>query len=268
MGSGHHNRIYLHSPADHDLLVFMSPVASPLIWISRPLEAGRRSAAALEAEGYRVLAAPVLEWRSCPLSAEDRARLGQAEAVLVTSRHALTGEAKAALPKRVVGVAVGEETGRTLREAGIEKVMVTGGDVQKLCAYVVAHLPLSQRLVYLRGRDVSAGLEVELAARGYNMESVVSYAMEAVQDLSSLCCEALKSREIGAALFYSQRSAQALAALVKEAGLEEGLAGCAAFSLSPAVDEALEGMAFAARHVVDFPCEGALFDRLRREKLS
>lgn len=192
--------------------------------VLRPEPGNARTAERARARGFEVLARPLFEVRPVAWTPPDPASY---DALLLTSaavlRHAGPGlDALARLPV----VAVGPETARAARAAGLEVVIIGEGGADH--ALTLARARGLGRLLHLAGR--------ERMPDAAGVDPLVVYASE------ELPIEAGWTRILGrgwTALLHSPRAAARLAALVDHDGAPK--ADIAVAALGPAVLAAAGG---------------------------
>jgi len=217
--------------------------------VTRPQPQGEATARRLAARGYAPLLAPLL----AIVPEEIALPGGGVDAIAVTSAAAV--QATTAGPAsearvRLAGLplfAVGEKTAAAARAAGFRDVRVGGGSAAALAEIIAAMLPAGARVLHLAGRDRAVELAPLLADAGIHVDVQVVYRAEAEAELPAEVATALASGGIGGALVYSARSAEALCAALRRAGLAETLSALPFYALSPAVAAALQ--AAGAAHV-------------------
>jgi uroporphyrinogen-III synthase len=221
------------------------------VLITRPREDGAAIAARLAALGHRPLVAPLLEPRWFDGAALDLAGIA---AILVTSANGVRALVRRT-PRRDIPVfAVGPQTAREARAAGVARVENADGDVKALAAAVPRWLaPDAGPLLHVRGEDSIGHLAEALSALGYAVRRQTLYAVDAVP-LPQEAMQALRDGTVDAALFFSPRSARIF--LEQAAGLP--LQEITAFCISPATAAALPKGRFGAVRVAAGPNQDAL----------
>lgn len=197
---------------------------APTVLVLRAEEAGRRVADALRRAGLEPLLAPLT--RIVPLDAP--APHGPFDAVLATSAHAAPalaawiGGAGASPPV----YAVGAETARSLRDAGVHDVRTALGDAAALAVLVLFDRGQANakgggrgRVLHVAGRHRKPSPARELEAAGFEVSVWEVYDAEAAAELPGLARAALSAGRVDAALHFSRRSAALYLSLADEAGL-------------------------------------------------
>lgn len=225
-----------------------------LVLVTRPRQQAEATARALEALGHRVLIDPVLTIRPLPrpdLPAEKPA------AVAITSVNAVP--ALTWIDPAVPVFAVGAATATAARAAGRAEVQVAAGDGYALAALVVDRIgPAAGAILHLSGADVREGLEAALVAAGYVYRRQAVYAAVPADGLAAAVTAAISERRLGAALFYSPRSADVWVQQITRLGLADRLSATLAVCLSEAVAAPLARLPFREIRIADARDEEAL----------
>ncbi len=230
-----------------------------LVVVTRAVEDAAATAARLAAAGHEALLAPVLILR--PTGAILPA--GPFDAALATSAHAFLGwkAQESAGLTRLPLYAVGARTAAAARAAGFTDVRVAAGDAAALVDLLRLTGAASARLVYLAGRDRRPTIENALAASGARLTVWETYAAEAAPALSADVAARLAAAPSGAALHYSQRSAEIFLRLAQAAGLAPALARFVHVAISAEAAAPLRAAGLDAR-VAALPTEAELFAAL------
>ena len=234
-----------------------------LALITRPIDDAGALAAALAARGVDSLVEPLLAIRLLAGAPPD---LAGVQAVLATSANGARAFA-AASPRRDLPVfAVGDASAAAARRAGFAQVASAAGDVAALAALVAATLdPGRGALLHAAGTALAGDLAGRLAASGFAVRRAVLYAADPARRLGRSAL-ALRQGAVGAAFFFSPRTAARFVSLAREAGLAETCRPVAAFCLGPAVAAAAAPLPWGALVAADAPNQAALlaaFDRFR-----
>jgi uroporphyrinogen-III synthase len=206
-----------------------------LLWLTRPQADSEAFAAMLAPYRIETLIAPVM--RIEPVAIDDFG--GKPDGILLTSRHAVTALNAVPADWRSLPVAcVGEATAAAARAAGFPAIIEGGGDALSLAKRVSDRMRPGTKLLYLCGEETRIDLPALLRAKNIVVESCLAYRALAVTSLPPALIEAANGGKIGAALFFSPRSAQIARARMKEACIEKAAADMTAYCLSVAVAEA------------------------------
>lgn len=204
------------------------------ILVARPLDAALATAEKLRQRGHVVLVAPALEIapthaRPPPGAIFDLALASSAQGFADWPADGWRGP---------IGC-VGEKTAQAAAQAGFDARWIAP-NAQKLAALLRAALP-PQRALYLAGQERKPTLERELAAAGWKILTLETYAAREVAVWPAAVRAALAAGEIDALLHYSPRSARAALRLAGPAGLK-----CAHFCLSADVAATVGAAGLAA----------------------
>jgi uroporphyrinogen-III synthase len=235
------------------------------ILITRPREDAAALAEKLKARGHEVLVEPMLEIR---LVADAKVDLSDVQALLFTSANGVRAFAAAETRRDLTAFCVGDTTAATAREVGFAKVESASGNVDDLARLVRERLNAADgALLHAAGAAVAGDLAGALAQDGFTVRRAVLYAAEPVNSLSPVAAAALKARQVDMVVFFSARTAETFARLVREAGLAPALSRTVALGLSPAVLQALVGLPWAMTESARQPQEADLIRAIARHKI-
>ncbi|MCK8785273.1 uroporphyrinogen-III synthase [Roseomonas sp. NAR14] len=242
------------------------------VLITRPEPGAAGTARAVAALGWQPVAAPALL-----LAPRPPAILPPAQALLLTSRAAARALAPDPAPsdasdasscdRALPVLAVGDRTAAEARERGFRRVESAGRTAAELAALAAARLdPGAGPLLLAVGEGYGAELAAALRGRGFRVHRRVVYRAAPAPSLPPPARAALAAGRIGAALFYSPRSAACAMTLLREAGLAGAATRMLALAISPRVAETLRAapVAWRAVHVAAQPDEAALLALLGR----
>ena len=231
------------------------------VLVTRPREDAEPLAGELAARGYRVWLAPMLSVAVESAAVESAARpdLSGVQALLFTSANG--ARAFAALsPRRDVPVlAVGEATATAARDAGFTAVESAGGDAGALATLVQARLtPGAGRLYHAAGSATAGDLRARLENAGFAVRREILYHAHPAERLPPEVQQALARRQLGAALFFSPRTADTFVTLTVEGGLGDACRSLRAVCLSNAVAERVSRLAWHEVRVAATPTRADL----------
>jgi uroporphyrinogen-III synthase len=230
----------------------MRPDAAPGVLITRPEPGAAETAARVAALGFRPVLAPALTLSPRPVAA-----LPAAQAVVVTSPAAAR-----ALPAALHALplfATGQASAEAARAAGFRDVAGAEGEAASLAELVAARCrPEAGPLLLAIGEGYGRELAASLRARGFRVHRRVVYAAREAASLPAEAEAALRQGMVGAALFFSPRSARAAMALIAGARLHEAARGIAALALSPRIASILRAWPWARVAVAEAPHQDRL----------
>jgi uroporphyrinogen-III synthase len=179
--------------------------------------------------------------------------------VLLTSANGARALAENTERRDVPVFAVGDATAAAARGLGFAAVDSAAGDVAALAMLVRQTLkPAAGWLLHPAGSAVAGDLAGALAADGFTVRRVVLYRAQPSGAISDATCRLLADGSIAAALFFSPRTAQTFVTLAGQARLASACAGMAAFCLSQAVANRLQGLDWRSMHIAQKPETDAL----------
>jgi uroporphyrinogen-III synthase len=230
------------------------------VLLTRPEAQSRALAEVLAAKGIEVLVDPLLE---TVLVEGARIDLEGVQAALATSANGVRALAAATARRDVPLFAVGPATAEAARAEGFVRVETAGGDVVALASLAAAILdPAGGRLVHVAGTAVAGDLKGTLEGHGFIVERAVLYDAKPAEALREQTSAALRAGRIDGVLLFSPRTATTFVGLVEAAGLGATCRNLIAFCLSPAVADALRGLALGHVRVAQRPETEALLDLL------
>jgi uroporphyrinogen-III synthase len=227
--------------------------------VTRPESDGERTAAALRQHGHVVFTAPLLRIEpilDAPIDQQHWA------AILITSANAAAAIALHPRKSALLDVpvfAVGDRSAEAMRATGFTKVISAGGAVADLTRLVAEHMKPGATLLYLAGEDRAGDLAGDLAAKGFNVQTVVLYRAVTATLLPKEAVDALTAGVDGV-LHFSRRSAAAYVAGAGAAGLSSRALEPTQFCLSEQIAAPLRRAGAARIRVAARPNEAALIE--------
>jgi uroporphyrinogen-III synthase len=215
------------------------------ILITRPEPGASSTAARLKSLGHHPILAPCLT--ITPLQATLPPNPA---ALIITSSQAIPCLPAAYAATQIF--CVGDATAARLQSAGFVAVESAAGDATDLFRLIRRkNLPGSHLLV--TGQGHGRALAAQLRAAGTRTIRRTVYKASPVKSFPPDAADALESRKIAAALFYSAESASAFIRL-----RPPGTASIEALALSPAVAAALQALPWTKIRVALAPTEADL----------
>lgn len=213
--------------------------------MSRPVLIGRSLKQAgslverIAALGLTGVYQPLLELQRIEPSGDMEERLGEAQAVIVTSANAVMRLSELTRKRFMPLLAVGDGTAQRASALGFVHVASARGDSSDLLALCRQRLkPRGGSVLYLRGREVANDLAPQLSAEGFQIDPIVVYAMDSVPQFRPRAEQRLRQANIEAAVLFSPRGAANFVSLIRQAGFEYACAGMTLIAFSPAVAQA------------------------------
>ena len=224
----------------------------PRIWLTRPQEDSETLAALLMHHGIESIVAPVMGIRYCDLPETLPA---MPDALLITSRHAAVllkqlPEAWRSVPIYCVGAA----TGSSAHDAGFTTIIHGEKDILDLLPMMSEKLSAESRVVYLAGVETKVDVAALLRVKDIHVESIIAYDAVAETELSPMLREALQQDDLTGVVYFSARSAQVAAELLKGCDVTK----TDAFCLSLAIAGAAGTLPYRSLHACDAPTLDAM----------
>lgn len=228
------------------------------VLITRPIEDALRTAERVRARGHEPVVAPLLSvsFRSGP-----EIRLEDVQAVLATSANGVRALAMRSSRRDIAIFAVGGQTAAAAREAGFSSVRSAEGDARALASATAQWAePGRGILLHASGADGGSALTSLLREQGYQTQRIDLYDIMAARELPRDARERIGRGEIGAALFFSPRSARAFRDCVRASALD--VSAMSAICISEAAKSALSPLAFRDIRVSARPDMDSVLDCL------
>ncbi|MGJ3265398.1 MAG: uroporphyrinogen-III synthase [Salinarimonas sp.] len=222
--------------------------------VCRAAEDSGRTAARLEAAGFRTLVAPLIETRATGEPPPE----GPFDAVLVTSAKAAPFLERAPIDlARTPILAVGERTAEAVRAAGGLDVATAQGDAVSMIAHVRDRFSPGMRFLHVGGRDRKAEPDATLRASGHVVATWPAYEAASVP-LDETARAALAAGTVDAVLHYSRRSATLFVDALARAGLADRLPGLLHGAISPDAADPLHAAGATRVAIATEPSEAEL----------
>ena len=158
--------------------------------------------------------------------------------------------------------AVGEGSAAAARALG-HGAVAAEGDAQSLLALLRQRLrPADGALLLAVGEGYAADLAAGLRAAGFAVQRRLAYAARPATALPPAAVAALAAREVGAALFFSPRSAAQCLALLERAGVADAVPSIRAIAISPRVAAFLGRMRWGSVQTAARPDADAMLTAL------
>lgn len=231
------------------------------VLITRPLEDAAPLAAQLHALGHTTFVEPLID---IVFADGPEIDLTGVQALAFTSANGARAAARRTTARTVPVLAVGPATAAAARSLGFTNVTESAGDgVAGLAATIRATLdPSAGALLHVTGTVTAGDLKASLVPQGFVVRVQRLYEARAALNLSGALVAELDGGLIDTALFFSPRTADLFATLVRAANLEAKCAKLCALALSPAVAKALAPLPFRTVEAAAHPTTDALLARL------
>lgn len=224
------------------------------ILITRPEPGASATAARVAALGFEPVLAPFLTIEVLNPRMPNPATIA---AVLVTSGNALP----ACLPlfRDTPLLTVGDATADKARRMGFSRVVSAGGDAAALADLIRrTRRPEDGTLLLAVGQGHAAALAEALRCDGFRVVRRVTYRSRPVRRLVPAAEQALRARQVRAALFFSAETARSFVRAAQAAGLSDTLHDTDAMAIGAAAGVALQALPWRRVAVAAQPTQDAL----------
>ena len=228
--------------------------------ITRPKEDAAELAAILSAKGFRCLLEPLLTIEPTATSQLLIPELERKpQAMLVTSKHALTQLSQLTSKRDVPLFIVGEASAAYAKKLGFTSAQEAGVTAEAFVKTVSANLnPLNGPLLYLRGEHISTDIAQMLMQNGFEVDSLTVYSATAATQFSMPLRKALETGDIDAVLFFSERSADIYTELAVRLGLKEAHMRISALCMSEPIAEKAGSIGWLHLYIATKPTRQAM----------
>jgi uroporphyrinogen-III synthase len=226
------------------------------VLLTRPKQDAGVFAGRLRELGHEALSVPLLRVQ---FHNGEPLALDGVQGVLVTSANGVRALARRTKRRDLPVFAVGPQTAQQALSAGFARVESAEGDAVALAGALPRWARVEAgALLHATGAQGAGRLGSLLAAKGYEVRTVVLYDVVALSVLPQDVVGALKGGLLNAALFFSPRSAGVFRDCMLNAGLGEACAGLIAVCISWAAAGALAPLSFREIRVAARPNQDAL----------
>ena len=225
--------------------------------VTRPEPDATETAGRLAALGIAPVKLPLLRFVVLKTSLPDPKGFA---AIAVTSANALRALEERGVLSRYLGLplhAVGDRTAEVARKLGFTEVRSASGSFADLVEQL-AHARINGPVFYPAGREISGDLARSLAPFGKMVITAPVYAMMPVEAVDPGLVDQLRDGEIGAALFYSRRTADTFVRMISPELVPAVRARLGMLCLSEAVAAPLIDAHFVRIALADHPSEEAM----------
>lgn len=224
------------------------------VLVTRPMDEATPTAEKLEAQGHRVIIAPMIQIDPVSFEIPDEDR-----SLIITSKNgARHGLANVGNKDRAI-YAVGEETANEARKLGFTNITVGPGTARELVPILLeAGITHKRKYTHLAGNVISYNIADVLRGEDIDAEATTTYQSLPLRSYSAGVQEAMEEGEIDIALFYSPRTATTFEEAAAEYGRSDWLSKIDAVCLSTRVAQNLIGPWRSVNYAI-IPTEKALF---------
>ena len=226
------------------------------VLLTRPQEDAGNFAEHLSRRGHQAISAPLLSVR---FHDSEPLKLDGVQGILVTSANGIRALARLSERRDLPVFAVGPQTAREALAAGFARVEGANGDAAALAQALPRWAKAEAgALLHAVGAQGAGRLASLLAAKGYEVRTVILYDVVAAATLPEPAARALKEGSLDAALFFSPRSARVFRDCTLKAGLAAACPRLLAVCISQAAASALSPLSFAEIRVAAAPSQAGM----------
>ena len=188
------------------------------ILITRPLIDAEDLMEKFFSLGHKIIHLPTL--KILPLAMEP-INAEEFDAFIFTSANAIRNIKLNSNIKNLHCFCVGSLTEKIVRQVGFNNTSSAGGTVNALKNLIMISekINASSKLAYFCGDNISYDLDSELKKEGINVQKIVNYSSEPIQDLNNENKKLIELYPPDLIFIYSTRSAQSFVAIVKNYSL-------------------------------------------------
>ncbi|MGE5539681.1 MAG: uroporphyrinogen-III synthase [Gemmatimonas sp.] len=234
------------------------------VLITRPADEADALAKRVEAMGFVPVIEPLISICALPGAKVDAFDI---QAVVFTSANGVRALATASggesVSRTLPVFAVGTATAAAARAAGFQDVHEGQGTVEDLARVIAGNLPAQRGpILHVSGSVVARDLAPLLAASRHTVRRAVLYESVPAAALRSGTRRQIEAGAVGAALFFSPRTARTFVTLIEASRLQGAMRSIVSFGLSAAVSDALTSLPFARVVTAARPTTDALLESL------
>ena len=204
------------------------------ILITRPLIDSEDLMGKLFSLGHKIIHVPTLKISSAKLKPINSKNY---DAFIFTSANAIRNLKLINLDKNKLCFCVGAITEKIVRQQGYNNTISAGGTVNALKNIIINSDQLDKKklLAYICGDNITSNLDQELLKEGFQIEKIINYTSEKIQELNETTNKLIKSHPPDIIFVYSKRSAESFIELVKKYSLNGLMTGSRVMCISEKV---------------------------------
>jgi len=204
------------------------------ILITRPLIDSEDLMGKLFSLGHKIIHVPTLKISSAKLKPINSKNY---DAFIFTSANAIRNLKLMNFDKNKLCFCVGAITEKIVRQKGYNNTISAGGTVNALKNIIINSDQLDKKklLAYICGDNITSNLDQELKKEGFQIEKIINYTSEKIQELNETTNKLIKSHPPDIIFVYSKRSAESFIELVKKYSLNGLMTGSRVMCISEKV---------------------------------
>ena len=204
------------------------------ILITRPLIDAEDLIGKLFSLGHKIIHIPTLKISPTNLKPINPKKY---DAFIFTSANAIRSLKLLNTDKNKLCFCVGAITEKIVRQQGYNNTISAGGTVNALKNIIINsdYLDKKKILAYICGDNIASDLDFELQKEGFQIEKIVSYTSEKIQELNEDTNKLIKNHPPDIIFVYSKRSAESFIDLAKKYSLNGLMTGSRVMCISEKV---------------------------------
>ena len=189
------------------------------ILITRPLIDSEDLMGKLFSLGHKIIHMPTLKITKANLKSINPENY---VAFIFTSANAIRNLSLIKTDKNMLCFCVGAITEKIARQQGYHNTISAGGTVNALKNLIInsENLDKKKALAYICGDNLSSELDLELQNEGFQIEKIVNYTSEKINELSEDTNKLIRTHPPDIILVYSKRSAESFIELAEKYSLK------------------------------------------------
>lgn len=204
------------------------------IWVTRPEKQAYQTAKIFQQHGFKTIVDPILKVENLPLK---EAELSDFDAFIGTSPNAIDAIAHIESLKNKTIFVVGPASKKMAITYGFTKIIQSdsGLNAKGLIKTIInCQQAKNQKILYLRGFDISLDVVSLLKAQGFYIEEKIVYKTDVIEPSSSTI-KLLQDGRIGAITIFSLKTANFIKEFLEKHNLTKHISNVTALCLSNAI---------------------------------
>ena len=183
------------------------------ILLTRPLEDSRDMILRFQSLGHKVFHIPLIDIES---KNYESINFSDYNGIIFTSANAIKFINSKLIDKKISCFCVGSSTEKKAKSVGFQNIFCADGNVNNLKELILQNFNSSDgKLLYVSGEIISNDLDQILISEGYNIQRIINYKANPVEEFSDTFIEKLKLNMPEIVYVYSQNSAISFLNLIK-----------------------------------------------------
>jgi len=188
------------------------------ILFTRPLEDCHEMILKFQSLGHDVSHLPLISIEGLKYESLNYSNF---KGIIFTSSNAIKFLDIKDIDKKMICFCVGDATEKKARSVGFQNVFAAEGNVNNLKELILLNFNTSEgKLLYVSGEIISSNLDQQLLSEGYNIERIINYKANPIENYDEDFIEKLKLKMPAIVYVYSLNSAVNFLKVIKNYKLE------------------------------------------------